>query len=81
MTQHTILKDNTDKEMKAIEVFEQSIKSQVEEFMDILQKRIPCSKESSVKFVFTVPTHSDETVQQLVTDAALRVSILSYASF
>lgn len=73
-----MLKDNTDKELRAIEVFEQSIRSQVEEFMDILQKRIPCRKNTDVKFVFTVRTHSDETVQQLVTDAVLRVSILCF---
>lgn len=67
--------------MKAIEVLEQSIRSQVEEFEDILKKRTPIIKKSNVKFVFTVPTHSNETVQQLVTDAVLRVSILNYASF
>lgn len=67
--------------MKAIEVLEQSIRSQVEEFKDILKKRTPIIKKSNVKFVFTVPTHSNETVQQLVTDAVLRVSILNYASF
>lgn len=67
--------------MKAIEVLEQSIRSQVEEFEDILKKRTPIIKKSNVKFVFTVPTHSNKTVQQLVTDAVLRVSILNYASF
>lgn len=67
--------------MTAIEVLEQSIRSQVEEFEDILKKRTPIIKKSNVKFVFTVPTHSNETVQQLVTDAVLRVSILNYASF
>lgn len=67
--------------MKAIEVLEQSIRSQVEEFEDILKKRTRIIKKSNVKFVFTVPTHSNETVQQLVTDAVLRVSILNYASF
>lgn len=67
--------------MKAIEVLEQSIRSQVQEFEDILKKRTRIIKKSNVKFVFTVPTHSNETVQQLVTDAVLRVSILNYASF
>lgn len=67
--------------MEAIEVLEQSIRSQVEEFEDILKKRTRIIKKSNVKFVFTVPTHSNETVQQLVTDAVLRVSILNYASF
>lgn len=61
--------------MKAIEVFEQSIRSQVEEFSNIVNKRIQCRKESDVQFVFTMPTHSNETVHQLVIDAALRVSI------
>lgn len=47
----------------------------MEEFSNIVNKRIQCRKESDVQFVFTMPTHSNETVHQLVIDAALRVSI------
>lgn len=61
--------------MKAIEVFEQSMRCQVEDFSNIVNKRIQCRKESDVQFVFTVPTHSNETVHQMVINAALRVSI------
>lgn len=61
--------------MKAIEVFEQSMRCQVENFSNIVNKRIQCRKESDVQFVFTVPTHSNETVHQMVFNAALRVSI------
>lgn len=66
-----MLKDYTGKDIKAVEVFEQSIRSQVEDFLHLIQ----CRKESDVKYVFTVPTHSDDSIQQLIIEAALRVSI------
>lgn len=61
--------------MKAIEVFEQSIRSQVDDCLHLIHERIQCSKEFDVQYVFTVPTHSDETIQQLIIDAALRNGI------
>lgn len=66
-----MLKDYTGKDIKAVEVLEQSIRSQVENFLHLIQ----CRKESDVKYVFTVPTHSDDSIQQLIIEAALRVSI------
>lgn len=66
-----MLKDYTGKDIKAVEVLEQSIRSQVEDFLHLIQ----CRKESDVKYVFTVPTHSDDSIQQLIIEAALRVSI------
>lgn len=70
-----MLKDYTGKDIKAIEVLEQSIRSQVEDFLHRIHKQIQCRKESDVKYVFTVPTHSDDSIQQLIIEAALRVSI------
>lgn len=66
-----MLKDYTGKDIKAVEVLEQSIRFQVEDFLHLIQ----CRKESDVKYVFTVPTHSDDSIQQLIIEAALRVSI------
>lgn len=66
-----MLKDYTGKDIKAVEVLEQSIRSQVEDFLHLIQ----CRKECDVKYVFTVPTHSDDSIQQLIIEAALRVSI------
>lgn len=71
-----MLKDYNGKDIKAIEVLEQSIRSQVEDFfLHLIHKQIQCRKESDVKYVFTVPTHSDDSIQQLIIEAALRVSI------